>query len=100
MFAGSGRFANASDPRPIQTERVGDAGGGQSDDADNRSLIVFDSGDEITVQAGDQGIRFLMVSGKPIQEPVAWAGPIVMNTKDELRQAFDEFRAGTFLKHR
>ena len=61
---------------------------------------MFDSGDEIAVQAGDQGIRFLMVSGKPIREPVAWAGPIVMNTKDELRQAFDEFRAGTFLKHR
>ncbi|MEK6630112.1 MAG: pirin family protein, partial [Acidobacteriota bacterium] len=100
VFAGSGRFGNASDPRPVQTERVGDAGGRQSDDADNRSLIVFDSGDEIVVQAGDQGIRFLMVSGKPIQEPVAWAGPIVMNTKDELRQAFDEFRAGTFLKHR
>jgi hypothetical protein len=72
----------------------------EADDADNLSLVVFDSGEEITVQAGEQGIRFLLVSGKPIREPVAWQGPIVMNTKDELRQAFEELRAGTFLKHR
>ena len=67
--------------------------------ADNRSLILFDSGDEITVQTGDEGIRFLLVSGEPIQEPVAWRGPIVMNTNEELRQAFEEYRNGTFLKH-
>ena len=68
--------------------------------ADNRSLVLFDSGDEISVQAGDEGIRFLLVSGKPIEEPVAWYGPIVMNTPEELQQAFDEFRAGTFLRHK
>ena len=51
-----------------------------------------------TVQAGEQGIRFLLVSGKPIEEPVAWYGPIVMNTQEELRQAFAEFRNGTFIK--
>ena len=64
----------------------------------NRSLIVFDSGDEVTVQAGEQGIRFLLVSGKPIEEPVAWYGPIVMNTQDELRQAVTDLRRGTFIK--
>ncbi len=64
----------------------------------NRSLILFDSGDEVTVQAGEEGIRFLLVSGKPIGEPVAWRGPIVMNTEEELRQAFSELRDGTFLK--
>ena len=64
----------------------------------NRSLVLFDSGDEVTVQAGDQGIRFLLVSGKPIKEPVAWYGPIVMNTEAELQQAFDELRAGTFIR--
>ncbi|MFO7694522.1 MAG: pirin-like C-terminal cupin domain-containing protein, partial [Vicinamibacterales bacterium] len=67
--------------------------------ADNRSLILFDAGDEITVQTRDEGVRFLLVSGEPIQEPVAWRGPIVMNTNEELRLAFEEYRNGTFLKH-
>jgi hypothetical protein len=62
--------------------------------------FLFDNGDEVTVQAGDAGIRFLLVSGKPIEEPVAWHGPIVMNTDDELRQAYTELRDGTFIKHR
>jgi len=60
--------------------------------------VLFDRGDEITVQAGDEGIRFLLVSGKPIEEPVAWYGPIVMNTRDELRQAIQELEEGTFIK--
>jgi quercetin 2,3-dioxygenase len=64
----------------------------------NRSLVLFDSGDEVTVQAGDQGIRFLLVSGKPIQEPVAWYGPIVMNTQAELQQAVSELQNGTFIR--
>jgi redox-sensitive bicupin YhaK (pirin superfamily) len=64
----------------------------------NRSLVLFDSGDEVTVQAGEEGIRFLLVSGKPIREPVAWYGPIVMNTQAELNQALRELRAGTFSK--
>jgi redox-sensitive bicupin YhaK (pirin superfamily) len=70
------------------------------DQTGNRSLVVFDRGDEVTVQAGDEGVRFLLISGKPLKEPVAWYGPIVMNTEDELRQAFEEFQNGTFLKHR
>ena len=64
----------------------------------NRSLVLFDSGDEIEVQAGEDGIRFLLVSGKPLQEPVAWYGPIVMNTQEELQQAYQELQKGTFLK--
>ncbi|MHB1954246.1 MAG: pirin-like C-terminal cupin domain-containing protein, partial [Sulfobacillus sp.] len=64
----------------------------------DRSLVLFDSGDEITVQAGDDGIRFLLVSGRPLQEPVAWYGPIVMNTQEQLRHAFEELNEGTFLK--
>ena len=66
--------------------------------ADNRSLILFDQGDEVTVEAGEEGIRFLLVSGKPLQEPVAWYGPIVMNTQQQLQQAFEELDRGTFLK--
>ncbi|HET7163986.1 MAG TPA: pirin-like C-terminal cupin domain-containing protein, partial [Pseudolabrys sp.] len=65
----------------------------------DRSLVLFDSGDEITVQAGEKGIRFLLVSGKPIQEPVAWYGPIVMNTQAELQQAVAELRSGTFIQN-
>jgi hypothetical protein len=66
--------------------------------ADNRSLVLFDRGDELAVHAGEDGIRFLLVSGKPFAEPVAWYGPIVMNTQAQLRQAFEELEAGTFLK--
>jgi redox-sensitive bicupin YhaK (pirin superfamily) len=63
------------------------------------SLVAFANGDEIAVTAGEDGVRFLLVSGKPIGEPIAWYGPIVMNTKEELRVAFDEYQRGTFLKH-
>ncbi len=99
VFAGSGRFCNASGPLAVPTEGVGWADTSLSEEADNRSLVLFDRGDEVTVQAGEQGIRFLLVSGKPLEEPVAWYGPIVMNTQEELRQAFAEFQAGTFLEH-
>jgi len=66
---------------------------------ENRMLVLFDRGDEVTVEAGKEGVRFLLVSGKPLGEPVAWYGPIVMNTQEQLRQAFDELEKGTFLKH-
>ena len=69
-------------------------------DASNHSLVLFDRGDEMAVQAGPEGIRFLLVSGKPIEEPVAWYGPIVMNTQEQLRQAMAELRTGDFIKHR
>jgi len=99
VFAGSGTFANASAPRQVLTETPG-TDITHLDAISNRSLVLFDRGDEVVVHAGDQGIRFLLVSGKPLREPVAWAGPIVMNTRDELRQAFEEYQAGTFLKKR
>jgi len=77
---------------------VGTAGEVAPPEAGNRSLVLFDSGDEITVHAGDAGIRFLLVSGRPLEEPVAWHGPIVMNTEEELRRAYAELRDGTFIK--
>ena len=98
MFAGSGKFCNASGPLAVPTESVKWADTAPPTEADNRSLILFDSGDEVTVQAGEDGIRFLLVSGKPLQEPVAWYGPIVMNTQEQLRQAFAELEQGKFLK--
>jgi redox-sensitive bicupin YhaK (pirin superfamily) len=100
VFAGSGKFCNASEPLAVPTEGVGWADTTIASEADNRSLVLFDRGDEVTVEAGERGIRFLLVSGKPLEEPVAWYGPIVMNTQDELRQAFAELDTGTFLKER
>ena len=98
VFAGSGSFRDASTPRGVQTEVVGQGDATVRSPVGDRSLVLFDSGDEIVVQAGDQGIRFLLVSGQPIDEPVAWYGPIVMNTDEQVQQAYNELRAGTFIK--
>jgi len=100
VFAGSGRFCNASEPLAVPTVAASWSETAVPDRIGDRSLVVFDSGDELTVEAGESGIRFLLVSGRPLREPVAWYGPIVMNTQEELRQAFAEYQAGTFLKHR
>ena len=98
VFAGSGTFRDASDPRAVLTEQASDPNAPAKYDATNHTLVLFDRGDEIVVQAGDEGIRFLLVSGKPIEEPVAWYGPIVMNTQAELRQALTELETGKFIK--
>jgi len=98
VFAGSGKFCNASGPLAVPTEGAGWLETTPPTEADNRSLVLFDRGDEVEVQAGEEGIRFLLVSGKPLQEPVAWYGPIVMNTQEQLRQAFEELQQGKFLK--
>lgn len=106
VFEGSGRFGNASEPQAVQTDAVGEpaeaAPGETSGDAqvEDRHIVLFDRGDEVQVEAGERGLRFLLVSGKPLGEPVAWYGPIVMNTEEELRRAWAELRAGTFLDPR
>lgn len=100
VFEGAGTFRDASRPQPVRTDRVGSISEEVYEFTGNRSLVLFDSGDEVTVQAGDNGIRFLLVSGQPLKEPVAWRGPIVMNTDEELRQAWAELRDGTFIKDR
>jgi redox-sensitive bicupin YhaK (pirin superfamily) len=99
VFGGSGTFCNASQPLAVPTEGIGWwAHATPKAEANNRSLLLFDSGDEVVVQGGENGIRFLLVSGQPLREPVAWYGPIVMNSQTELRHAFDELEKGTFLK--
>ena len=99
VFAGSGKFCNASAPLAVPTENIQWLQTAPPPKAaDDRSLILFDSGDEVAVEAGENGIRFLLVSGKPLQEPVAWYGPIVMNTQQQLQQAYEELEKGTFLK--
>ena len=99
IFDGSGAFDSASIPTGILLEK--EVRGEElniRDMSGNRTLVSFDTGDFVTVQAGEEGIRFLLISGKPIQEPVAWHGPVVMNTREELIQAFDELKNGTFIK--
>lgn len=99
VFAGAGAFRDASAPIGVKVEK--EFQGREMtlrDQSGNRTLVVFDSGDEVVVQAGEDGVRFLLVSGKPIQEPVAWHGPIVMNTREELIQAVTELQTGTFIR--
>jgi redox-sensitive bicupin YhaK (pirin superfamily) len=98
VFEGSGSFRDASAPQGVRTEATDGSDRIRIDQTGNRSLVLFDRGDEVVVQAGDEGIRFLLVSGKPIEEPVAWHGPIVMNTQAEIRQAMSDLRNGTFIK--
>ncbi len=101
VFAGSAQFRDASTPRGTPTEYV-DAGGATdpilSHPAENRTLVLFDTGDEVRVTSGPEGVRFLLISGQPLREPVAWHGPIVMNSEEELASAFDELHKGTFLR--
>lgn len=97
VFAGGGQFCNASAPLAVPTESVGWTDTRPPAEAGNRSLVLFDNGDELTVEAGEEGVRFLLVSGKPLEEPVAWYGPIVMNTQEQLREAFEDLEKGTFL---
>ncbi|MGA0234654.1 MAG: pirin family protein, partial [Alphaproteobacteria bacterium] len=99
IFEGSGTFRDASKPFGVRVEK--EINGEEvhlRDLSGNRTLVQFDRGDEITVQAGEQGMRFLLVSGKPLKEPVAWHGPIVMNTGEELREAICDLQNGTFIR--
>jgi len=99
VFEGSGRFADASAPFGVLTEKELD---GEEvlvrDQTGNRTMVLFGAGDDIVVEAGEAGMRFLLVSGAPLQEPIAWHGPIVMNTRAELETAFRELRGGSFIK--
>lgn len=99
VFDGAGQFQDASAPQGVLLEK--EVAGQELNIRDlsgNRTLVRFGTGDEVRVQAGPDGVRFLLISGAPIQEPVAWHGPIVMNTRAELQQAFAELRNGTFIK--
>ena len=99
VFEGKGNFRDASHPRGVLLEKeVRGQEVNIRDMSGDRTLVQFGTGDEVTVQAGDQGVRFLLISGAPIREPVAWHGPIVMNTDAEIRQALKDLRNDTFIK--
>lgn len=83
VFEGRGAFGEANGE-----STVGDG-----------DVVLFTDGDELTARTEGEEMRFLLVSGKPIGEPVAWRGPIVMNNQEELRIAFEEYEKGTFIKH-
>jgi hypothetical protein len=99
FLKGSARFKDASNPFGVKVEKefqgeeleIRDLSG-------NRTLVVFGAGDEVAVTSGDEGVRFLLISGAPLREPVAWHGPIVMNTQAELQTAMRELNNGTFIK--
>lgn len=99
VFEGAAKFADASDPRGVLLEK--EVMGQElniRDMSGNRTLVQFGTGDEIALRAGPDGVRFLLIAGTPIQEPVAWHGPIVMNTQAELQQAFSDLRNDRFIK--
>ena len=99
VFAGAGTFRDASDPVGVKVEK--EVNGQELEIRDmtgNRTLVRFGTGDEVTVTSGADGVRFLLVSGQPIKEPVAWHGPIVMNTRAQLQQAFKDLNNGTFIR--
>ena len=99
VFEGSGKFTDASAPQGVLLEKeVMGEEVNIRDMSGNRTLVRFGTGDEIEVRAGNHGIRFLLVAGTPIQEPVAWHGPIVMNTREELMQAFNDLRNDRFIR--
>ena len=99
VFEGAASFRDASRPFGVLLEKEVD---GEEvhvrDMSGDRTLVRFGTGDEVTVTAGEHGVRFLLVSGAPIREPVAWHGPIVMNTRQELIQAVNELQSGTFIR--
>lgn len=99
VFQGAAAFADASAPQGVLLEKeVMGQEVAIRDLSGDRTLIRFGTGDEVTVQAGPDGVRFLLISGAPIEEPVAWHGPIVMNTQDEIRQAMRDLQNGTFIR--
>jgi hypothetical protein len=99
VFAGQGSFVDASTPIGVRVEK--EVAGEELNIRDmtgNRTLVRFGNGDDVTIQAGQDGVRFLLIAGRPLQEPVAWHGPIVMNTRAELQQAMRDLQNGNFIK--
>ena len=66
---------------------------------ENKRAVLFNSGDYVEIKAGNEGIRFILLEGKPLNQPIAWDGPVVMNTKEELNTAFKQIEENTFINH-
>src|SRR5208283_4773989 len=100
VIGGEGRFCEETNPFAYETEGANYFDMQRRTLIDDHSLVVFEDGEQVRVSAEEKGVRFLFVSGKPIGEPVAWYGPVVMNTQEELRIAFEEYGNGTFIKQK
>jgi hypothetical protein len=99
VTSGKGYFDESRDPYDFEVEGINYFDFKRDCLLKVENLIIFDDGDQVVISAGEEPVRFLFASGKPIGEPVAWYGPIVMNTREELRQAFEEYQNGTFIKY-
>jgi redox-sensitive bicupin YhaK (pirin superfamily) len=100
VFEGKGYFCKEKNPFTYEVEGTNYFDIQRAAFVERESLVFFDNGDQIFASTEDEPVRFLLISGKPIGEPVAWYGPIVMNTQEELRIAFEEYQKGTFIKHK
>ena len=100
VIGGEGIFCNEKDPFSYEMEGVNYFDMQRDPFVRNGTLVLFDDGDQVTVSTESETVRFLLISGKPIDEPVAWYGPIVMNTEEELRIAFEEYQTGAFIKYK
>jgi hypothetical protein len=100
VIAGQGVFCAQEDPRSYEAAGAGTFDLDRGPLLGDGHLVLFGDGDAVTITADRESLRFLLISGKPIREPIAWQGPIVMNTQEELRVAFDDLRRGTFIKAR
>lgn len=100
VIEGQGYFCKEKNPFTYEVEGMNYFDIKRDPFVGNRTIVLFDDGDEIAVFTEEHQVRFLLVSGKPIGEPVAWYGPIVMNRRKELQLAFEEYNQGTFLKHK
>jgi len=98
VFEGKGVFCEESDPFAYPREGSNYFDMKHERWLGNRNLILYGDGEQIQVITQDDPVRFLLISGRPLNEPIAWYGPIVMNTEQELRQAFEDLQNGTFIK--
>jgi redox-sensitive bicupin YhaK (pirin superfamily) len=100
IIEGNGYFCKEKNPFSYEIEGINYFDMKRDPFLSNGDLVLFDDGDQVMVSTEGDPVRFLLISGKPIREPIAWYGPIVMNTNDELRIAFEEYDNGTFIKHK
>ena len=100
IIGGQGYFSGKKNSSAYESTKTTDLDNQHDPFVDNETIVLFENGDEVMASTEEQELRFLLISGKPIGEPIAWHGPIVMNTQEELQIAFEEYKQGTFIKYK